>query len=244
MPASAYASGMTAIGTVVAITRYPVKSMQGESLESTDIGFQGIAGDRMYAFVQDGVHSPFPWLTGRECPALLECQPVWEPVEGGRPRLAVTVPGGERLHVDAEGLRGRIEMLAGRPVRLHSDHRGNHDIAYISLITTATVRKLCQAAGVPIDYRRFRMNLVIDAGDEPFSELHWVGRSLAIGGVGLAVTEQDRRCQMITLDPEGGDATPAMLKAAGELNDAFAGVYASVLARGRVAVGDALMLAG
>lgn len=235
---------MTAIGTVVAIARYPVKSMRGESLESVDIGFQGIAGDRMYAFVQEGVHGPFPWLTGRECPALLECQPEWEPDEGGRPRrLAVTVPGGERLHVDGEGLRGRIEALAGRPVHLHSDHRGNHDIAYVSLITTATIRKLCETGGVPVDHRRFRMNLVVDAGDQPFPEPNWVGRRLTVGTAGLAVTEQDRRCQMITLDPESGVSTPPVLKAAGELNEAFAGVYASVLAKGTVSLGDKLTLA-
>lgn len=234
---------MTAIGTVVAIARYPVKSMRGESLESVDIGFQGIAGDRMYAFVQDGVHGVFPWLTGRECPSLLECQPEWEAVEGSRPRLAVTVPGGERLHIDGEGLRGRIEALAGRPIHLHTDHRGNHDVAYVSIITTATIRKLCETAEVPVDHRRFRMNLVVDAGDEPFLEPNWVGRRLNAGGAGLAVTEQDRRCQMITLDPESGSSSPLVLKAAGELNGVFAGVYGSVLSKGTVAVGDKLVFA-
>ena len=57
---------MAVVGKVVHIARYPVKSMRSESLDSTNVGFQGIAGDRMYAFVQEGVHSPFPWLTARD----------------------------------------------------------------------------------------------------------------------------------------------------------------------------------
>jgi MOSC domain-containing protein YiiM len=56
------------------------------------------------------------------------------------------------------------------------------------------------------------------------------------------VTEQDQRCLMITLDPETGEATPAVLKAAGQLNGAYAGVYASVLSAGRVTVGDSLVI--
>lgn len=234
---------MALSGNVVHLSRYPVKSMRGESLDAAVIGFQGILGDRMYAFVQDGRHGPFPWLTGRECPALLQCEPEWDAGESGRPRLLVATPGGERLHVESEGLRATIEALAGRRVHLHSDHRGNHDNAYVSIISTATVRAICEAAGVPADYRRFRMNVVADVGDEPFREAEWVGRPVQLGEARLIVTEQDKRCQMITLQPESGDCTPAVLEQAAKKNQLFAGVYASVAVGGRVAVGDELRVA-
>jgi MOSC domain-containing protein YiiM len=47
---------------------------------------------------------------------------------------------------------------------------------------------------------------------------------------------------MITLHPDTGDSTPAVLKRAGELNNACAGMYCSVLVEGRVALGDKLSL--
>ncbi|HNO65979.1 MAG TPA: MOSC N-terminal beta barrel domain-containing protein, partial [Tepidiformaceae bacterium] len=64
------------LGTVRHISRYPVKSMQGESLEGVDIDFVGLPFDRAFAFVKDGVYTPFPWFTARDCPELLQCRPI------------------------------------------------------------------------------------------------------------------------------------------------------------------------
>ncbi len=236
---------MRVLGTVRHLARYPVKSMRGEELRSASVGLQGLPGDRLCAFVQTGLRSTFPWLTGRELPALLRYQAAYE--ETGRsPRreatVQVTTPGGERLAVDSEALREEIERASGRSVRLHLDHRGNHDSAYVSLITAATVRALCETAGVAVDHRRFRMNFVVEVDDPPFSEKTWVGKVLRLGSVQLAITEPDRRCVMITLDPDSGANSPAVLRSAAELNGACAGVYASVLAAGDVALGDVLSL--
>jgi uncharacterized protein YcbX len=82
----------------------------------------------------------------------------------------------------------------------------------------------------------------VDAEDPPFSEKAWVGKVLRLGSVQLAITEPDRRCVMITLDPDTGAKSPGVLRAAAELNGACAGVYASVLAAGDVALGDDLSL--
>lgn len=232
---------MTTVATIARIDRYPVKSMRGESLESASVGFQGLRGDRPFGFVQAGVNSPFPWLTGRECPDLLRYKPAYEG-EDRWPRLLVTTPEGAVWPVDSDELRKDLEARSGRPVRLHSDYRGTHDVAYVSLITLNTVRAVAEAAGVPADHRRFRMSLVLDSNLPAFAEKEWVGRELTIGGVRLGVTEQDRRCNMITLDPETGQSSPSVLKQAGELNGAFVGVYATVLAAGDIGVGDAVAL--
>ncbi len=227
-------------GVVTAIARYPVKSMRGELLQSATFGFQGIPMDRSFAFVQEGLNSPFPWLTGRQCPQMLQCQPIAVPDSGRWPAFLVRTPEGDELPVDGAAMIERLESWSGRKVRFHSDSRGCQDVAYASVISTATVRALAEAAGVPEDHRRFRMNLVVDLGDEPFAERHWVGKQVTIGGVTLAIHEQDQRCQMITLHPETGESVPAVLKKAGELNDACAGVYGSVLVPGEVAIGSRL----
>ena len=78
----------------------------------------------------------------------------------------------------------------------------------MSLITTATLRALTEAGGVEPDHRRFRMNLVVESDGPAFAEREWVGRTLSIGDTRLAITDQDQRCVMITLNPESGEGTP------------------------------------
>ena len=41
---------MELIGTVESLWRYPVKSMRGEELRESFVGFPGVYGDRLYAF--------------------------------------------------------------------------------------------------------------------------------------------------------------------------------------------------
>jgi uncharacterized protein len=236
---------MEALGLLQHLCRYPVKSMQGEELRSARVGFTGLAGDRLCAFVQTGLRSTFPWLTGREMPDLLRYRATYQ--DGAtsprrNPDVEVTTPAGEKLSADSEALRLEIERACGRAVRLHTDHRGNHDAAYLSIVTTATLRALCEAGGVPYDQRRFRMNLVVEDGSAPFSEATWIGRILRVGPLRLGITEPDRRCAMITFDPETGAASPAILRAAADRNGACAGVYASVLTAGDLSVGDDLLL--
>lgn len=232
---------MTHVGTLQTIARYPVKSMRGEELATAPLGFQGLPGDRGYAFVQEGLHSPFPWLTGREHRGMFECQPVWEEVDG-KPKLFVETGGGGRLAIESAELRQRLERESGIRLRLHSDHRGSQDVAYVSLIYGSTIRALAGAGGVSADHRRFRMNLVVENDSPAFSEQELVGAVLRIGDARIVVTHQDRRCVMITFDPESGAGNPGVLKAAGQLNGACAGVYGSVLRAGTVSVGDAVEL--
>lgn len=228
------------LGTIRHISRYPVKSMQGESLESVDIDFVGLPFDRAFAFVKDGVYTPFPWFTARDCPELLQCRPILG--EGRWPTVRVDTPGGEFELASAE-FKTRLLEWSGLSASLRTDYRGCQDVAYISIISTATIRALSEAGGVPTDYRRFRMNFVVDVGEEPFTENAWAGKALSLSGASIAIHQPDRRCNMITLHPETGESTPAVLKQAGELNSACAGMYGSVLVEGRVTVGDTLAFA-
>src|SRR5215510_16479564 len=42
---------MTEIGSIVALWRYPVKSMMGEELNAAEVTKRGLLGDRVYALV-------------------------------------------------------------------------------------------------------------------------------------------------------------------------------------------------
>src|SRR5215211_8898394 len=55
-------SGMTNVGTVQSLWRYPVKSMAGEELAGAFAGFSGVYGDRCYAFRDSAARRGFPYL--------------------------------------------------------------------------------------------------------------------------------------------------------------------------------------
>ena len=67
---------LTEIGHVEAIFRYPVKSMGGERLEVSDLGWHRLDGDRRLAFRRAADRSGFPWLTASTLPELILFGPV------------------------------------------------------------------------------------------------------------------------------------------------------------------------
>ena len=63
------------IGTVIGIYRYPVKSMAGQQLNTAQLGWHGLEGDRHFAFRRVGVETGFPWLTAGKLPKLIHYAP-------------------------------------------------------------------------------------------------------------------------------------------------------------------------
>lgn len=57
---------MTIVGKVESLWRYPAKSMRGEEVKQSYLGFSGVYGDRLYAFRDTAAPEEFPFLTGRE----------------------------------------------------------------------------------------------------------------------------------------------------------------------------------
>ncbi|HJY43318.1 MAG TPA: MOSC N-terminal beta barrel domain-containing protein, partial [Propionibacteriaceae bacterium] len=59
------------VGRIAQLYRYPVKSMAGESLDAVEVSWNGVAGDRRWAFVRpDHQAHGFPWQTIREEPRM------------------------------------------------------------------------------------------------------------------------------------------------------------------------------
>jgi uncharacterized protein len=231
---------MTVVGRVVALRRYPVKSMAGEELDDVDISWHGLAGDRRWAFIRDGqVRSGFPWLTIRELPEMALYRPRFaEPVRPEASRTLVRTPGGGELDVADPALAAEL----GPGVRVIKQNRGVFDTLPLSLLTTQTLAGLGRLAGLELTAARFRPNLVVAASDGEFPEDAWVGRVLRAGGLRMRVDKRDSRCVMITIDPVTLRRDPAVLQAAARERDNQIGVYGSTVEPGRVAVGDPVTL--
>jgi len=233
------------IGRIVALYQYPVKSMAGRRLDSAQLGWHGLVGDRRCAFKRTGVTSGFPWLTAGRLPHLIRYTPVWQsPGESGELPTHVRTPAGKELELDSEELRLEVSQAFGSPVELMRLDQGIFDEADVSLITTSTIAAIEQQAELQLDAARFRPNILVETpGLPPFAEDAWIGKALQIGNeAAVHVYLPDVRCAMINLDPENGAANSAVLKAVVKLNANNAGVYGSVLKTGTLAVGDQLFL--
>lgn len=236
------------VGWIREIYRYPVKSMAGEKLDTAELGWHGLEGDRRAAFVRSGVRSGVPWLTASKLPALLTYVPLRDPAAAPNALPArVRTPTGQELELGGQTLCAELEAAYGAPVALMEWNHGIFDDAAISLITTATIAAIADAAGLSLDVRRFRPNFLVESnGSGPFGDDAWLGRTIRIGAgedaAAVAITMRDLRCVMINLDPWTAAAEPRILKAATRLNGTCAGVYATVVKAGPIAVGDRLYL--
>ena len=232
------------LGRIEALWRYPVKSMAGHALAEARLGWHGLDGDRRYAFRRRAERGGFPWLIASKLPELVRYQPI----DGGDALpTRVRTPDGRELELAGDPLRDELARRYGAELELMRIDHGAFDEATVSVIAVDTVRGIAEAAGRDLDLRRFRPNVVVRTmRGVVFEEDAWVGRQLVFGdgpdAAAISVTQKDPRCVMINFDPESAEADAAVMKAAVQLNQNDAGVYATVIRTGRLAVGQPIYL--
>ncbi len=241
---------MERVGTLERLRRYPVKSMAGEDLSEARVTYAGLLGDRVYAFVDNGNRSSFPWMTGRQGPPMILFRTRFfvppgaeeEHPRAGQYAVEVTTPEGEVFKADEPGLRESLEKRFGRTLSVRFSERSMTDAMPVSLLGVGTVRGLGEEVGMRLNALRFRANFYVRwANDAPYYEDELVGRRLRIGEqVEVQVVEKDSRCKMITLDPETAEAAPQVLETVARKHGGCTGVYAAVLREGVVRVQDAV----
>jgi len=141
-----------------------------------------------------------------------------------------------------------LSQRAGRPVRLVKlDEPGaGNDVAPVTLVGTASLARLAERVGAPVDARRFRMLVELET-DVPHAEDEWRGRRLRGEEVELVVGLPVPRCAAITRHPDRGDRDQPLVRAirddrgTGPSGVPF-GVYAEVVREGRLRVGEELVL--
>lgn len=230
---------------VLELWRYPVKSLQGERVEESEIGPRGLAGDRAYALfdVATGLG-----LTARRAPEMLFAAARLLP-DGG---VEITLPDGSVAADDAA-----LSSWLGRPVRLLSTSavvqrryenpsdteteapeswgpfEGSAGAFHDSGSAAVTVLSTASADGEPT--RRFRANVVVDEGGEDA----FVGSDVRVGAAVLAVGMPIARCVMVTRAQPGGIGTDReVLRRIHRERGGNLAVGGVVTASGPVRVGD------
>ena len=227
--------------------RYPVKSLQGERLQSENLGTQGIEGDRRFAIFD--AETGFG-LTARRVPELLFGSARY----AGPGRVEIVLPDGTIATDDAalSGWLGRKVTLRNTDDvlsrRFESPLDFEHETSWdpfegaqgsfrdsertaISLVSEESLRGW--------DRRRFRPNVVLSDGGE--DEL--VGRRVSLGGAIVEITKQVGRCVMVTRPQPGGiDKDLDILRTVHRERGGKMAIGAIVMLDGPIAVGDELIV--
>lgn len=151
---------------VVALRRFPVKSMGGEGLLAADVDARGLAGDRWYAVEDEDGH----FASGRSTRRFRRRDQVFDYAAETTTTGAVVVSRGARRwavgdpELDAELTRGMGATVSVAP----EGGIPHQDMGSVSLIGTATLDWCSRRWGSNPDPRRLRANIVFTS-DEPSS---------------------------------------------------------------------------
>jgi len=198
--------------------RYPVKSLRGESLTSTELTLDGIPGDRIIHVA--GPHGP---LTGRTRNGLLTL-PAWTGPDG--------VPMVDSHRWDSEEAAQIIEAHGRAGARLVADPSPQRfDILNLLVATDGAVARLGH------DVRRLRPNIVLSGVDADL-EPDMPGRALEIGDALVGVHSVRQRCVVTTIDPDTGNQDLSVLRRIRDVFDGELALNCWVIRPGHVSVGD------
>lgn len=233
---------------VLALWRYPVKSMQGESLTEAVIGSNGLVGDREWAMVDTDTGLG---LTARRVPELLVAHAT---LDGDGVRI--NLPDGSVAADDSA-----LSAWLGRPVKLTRASATASGTFEIGLAddddadrdpgvewfqwdgpvgtfhdSTRTQVSIIGADTVGAwDMRRFRPNVVVEGTGED----GWVGSPRRLGSAVVDVVKQIDRCVMTTRRQPGGiERDLEVLRTINRDRAGNLGIGARVQSPGTVRVGD------
>lgn len=250
----------TTVGTVTALVRYPVKSLQGEDLDRAAVTDTGLEGDRAWGIVDTATGQV---LTAKRTTALLDARAH---LAGDEP--TIDLPDGTRLTGPGPDTDAALSAWLERAVTLQrAAAEGSSftmtfniddeeqdlfewptppgtflDLAPIHLLTTASLAaaEAAHPAGT-WSVHRFRPSILVDTpGLTGFAENDWVGATVQIGKTALSVTMPTIRCTLPTRPQtvHGLERDLQVFKSLASVNGQNLGIYATVTNPGAVQVGD------
>jgi len=208
--------------------------MGGEALESAVLDQRGLVGDRWFAVEDDEGH----FASGKSSHRFRRRDAVFD--------FAASTDGDAvRVHRDAQqwavgdtDLDRVLSRAMGATVRVLPEMDVPHkDAGSVSLVGTASLHWCRDHLDVDGDFRRIRPNILVET-TEPFVEETWIGSRLAVGDVMLSLVERIERCRMVDIAQDGVGTTAPLLRRLSAEREMRLGVYADVVAPGRIGVGD------
>lgn len=220
------ADGAGTGATVVALRRYPVKSMLGEDVAELVLAVDGVQGDRALALLDAETGRVATAKHPRLWRSLLQFRAV---LDGAG--VHITLPDGHVIGSDDAGVDRALSAAIGRPVHLSGvrpagatverpapedvlDHGVEAEVPFATLeiaqgtigatfVDYAPVHLITTTTleRIGTEAARYRPNLVVATpAGVPYAENGWVGREIVIGEVRLRGTLPTPRCAVPTLE--------------------------------------------
>ena len=120
-----------ALGSVVSLWRYPVKSMMGEELNAADVTERGLLGDRAYALVDGSDGKVASAKNPRKWPQLFEFRATLvDPLRTGAPvpPVRITLPDGTIVSSEQGDASQILSNVLQRQVTLDTTERGHAEV--------------------------------------------------------------------------------------------------------------------
>ena len=228
------------VGVLIAVARFPVKSMLGESLPAAKVDARGLVGDRGWA-VTDADGRLGSGKTTRRRFRRMEGLLSYRASRAVDGRVNVRAPDGRLFDVADPALAGLLTRRLGIDVTVKAEAATMHfDEGPVSVATTAAVRSISAEHGEPVDARRFRTNLLVEPAADGYPEDHWVGRDITVGEVVLRGRNRLQRCALVARRQEELGEDPRLLRTLAAAHDFEFALLADVVRPGTVHVGDAV----
>src|ERR1700694_2367574 len=148
--------------------------MAGERLQTCAIAETGLTGDRRWALVDGTVNRAGKLLTNTQEARLMTYRARLGD-DGGEGQK----PCGLSRHLNTKFV-DELAVAVARPLTLRDTAGVNFDDSPVLVVNLATVSTFAEAAGMPIDHRRFRGNIYVE-GLEPEEEVGWLNRRIRAG---------------------------------------------------------------
>lgn len=242
---------------IESIWKYPIKGLPGQKMGSVSLRpGAGIPGDRRFALrhAKSAFDPASPvWHRKREFAQMVHHETLakldthLDPETG---LLTIKVRGNTLFvgNIQNDAARRGASFVISR---IAADPRGPlelvdagavslTDIATpaLSIINLASLREFGARVGMEIDARRFRGNVVFDS-PAPWIEFGWVGREIKLGSATLKVMKTIDRCAATSINPQTAVRDLQLPNALLQIyNHLDCGIYAEVIAPGRMAPGD------
>lgn len=120
-----------ALGSVVSLWRYPVKSMMGEELNAAEISERGLLGDRAYALVDSSGGKVASAKNPRKWPQLFNFRAAFvDPPRPGTkvPPVRITLPEGTVVTSEQGDVNQILSRALNREVTLDTTERGYREV--------------------------------------------------------------------------------------------------------------------